>query len=339
MMPAPGDEADHGGRGEEGAEQAVGRQDPDQGERDRRHDHERRTERAEPGHDQDVDQHHHRAEGEAQVAEHLVGDLPLPVPLHGHVLGEERLAGHVTGDAAPVGQAHPVQRPVHAEDRVHRTLLLTGHVAGDVDHSLEILAVHEGRLGGRLHPDQLGERHQRAAAGPEPDPGQGVDPAPLVAGQPHEDRHVLLFGRQMRETRARPAERHPERVHHVLRRDAEQRRLLLVEHEAVAGLRILHVPVHVDHARRPLEDAEHPPRGVELGGPIVAVHLRHEGLQDRRARRDLGDLDARARGARDPRQHRAQPARDVVALDAPLSLGPEVHLDVGQVRSLPHRGK
>ena len=46
--------------------------------------------RPEPAHHQDVDQDHDHAERDAHVAEHLVGDLPLAVPLHG-------IAGGVVG--------------------------------------------------------------------------------------------------------------------------------------------------------------------------------------------------------------------------------------------------
>ena len=74
-------------------------QDAHQRQRDRRHDDQRRDEGLEPADDEDVDQHQHHREGDAQVAEDLVGDVPLAVPLHRELLGRERLCGAVLLDA------------------------------------------------------------------------------------------------------------------------------------------------------------------------------------------------------------------------------------------------
>ncbi len=40
--------------------------------------------------DQDRDEHQHDREGDAEVAEHLVGDLPLAVPLERRPVARER---------------------------------------------------------------------------------------------------------------------------------------------------------------------------------------------------------------------------------------------------------
>ena len=89
-----GDEADHRRRGEERAEHRVRRQDARRA----------RTgsasmmvsgvdERLEPADDQDVDEHQHGGERDAEIAEHLVGDVPLAIPLHRVARAVERLPG------------------------------------------------------------------------------------------------------------------------------------------------------------------------------------------------------------------------------------------------------
>ena len=67
---------------------------PDERERDGQHDRQRRDERLEPADDEDVDQHEHRREGDAEIAEDLVRDVPLAVPLH-RVLRRCRRAARV----------------------------------------------------------------------------------------------------------------------------------------------------------------------------------------------------------------------------------------------------
>ena len=61
------------------------REDADQRERNRRHDHERGQVIFEPAHHQHIDQDHHHAEGKAQVPEYLQGNMPLSIPLHGRL--------------------------------------------------------------------------------------------------------------------------------------------------------------------------------------------------------------------------------------------------------------
>ena len=69
----------------------MGRQDTDQGKGDRGHHHQRCEVVAKPADHQHVDQHHHQAEGQPQVAEDLKGDVPLAVPLDRRLQAAERL--------------------------------------------------------------------------------------------------------------------------------------------------------------------------------------------------------------------------------------------------------
>ncbi len=110
--PGERDHPDHRGGGEEGAAEPVGRKDPGQGERDRRHDDQRDQVGLEPGDHQQVDQHQHRGERDAEIAEHLVGDPPLAVPVEAHLLGE--LGGTRPGGRdprrSPAGPPSPAWR-------------------------------------------------------------------------------------------------------------------------------------------------------------------------------------------------------------------------------------
>jgi len=64
----------------------VGREDPHQREGDRSHDDEGSAQGLEPANYQDEYEDEHHGEGEPQVTEDLVGDLPLAVPLEGESL-------------------------------------------------------------------------------------------------------------------------------------------------------------------------------------------------------------------------------------------------------------
>ncbi len=83
------DEPDYRGCGEERTHKSMGGKDTHQRQRDRGHDDERGLEKLEPGHRQDIDQHQNRGECDAEILKHLQGDLSLPVPLHGELIGRE----------------------------------------------------------------------------------------------------------------------------------------------------------------------------------------------------------------------------------------------------------
>ena len=68
----------------------MGRQDPDEGQGNGRHDDQGHREGLEPGHNQDIDEDQDGGEGDAQVPEDLPGDLPLSVPHQEGLLGQGR---------------------------------------------------------------------------------------------------------------------------------------------------------------------------------------------------------------------------------------------------------
>ena len=85
-----GHEADHRSGREKRAQHTVRRQNADQRERNHHHDNQRREERPEPADHQDVNQHQHRGEGHAEVAEDLNRDVPFAVPFDGRLVVGER---------------------------------------------------------------------------------------------------------------------------------------------------------------------------------------------------------------------------------------------------------
>ena len=78
--PGQRNHADHRGRRELSPQQRMARHHTDHGQRDRRHNDQRHQIGAEPGHHQQIDQHHADRVGSAHIAEGLVGHLPLPIP-------------------------------------------------------------------------------------------------------------------------------------------------------------------------------------------------------------------------------------------------------------------
>ena len=58
------------------------RQDADQRQGNRRHNHQRHDERSEPSHHEHIDEHQHGGKREPQIAKHLNRDMPFTIPLH-----------------------------------------------------------------------------------------------------------------------------------------------------------------------------------------------------------------------------------------------------------------
>ena len=186
--PGAGNEADHRGGGEERAERGVRRQDADQRERDRQHDRHRARERLEPADHQDVDQHDHGRERDAEIAEHLVGDVPLAVPLHRVGRRVERLFGVVDVEGVAFRQPHRRQRPVHAEDGVDRALDLAGHIGRHVRHRAQVLVIDRLRF---RHRPGVGEFADRGLLRPEAKALHRIERAAPIARQPQHHRHGL----------------------------------------------------------------------------------------------------------------------------------------------------
>ena len=83
------------------AQQRVSGHDADHGQRDRRHDDQRRRIAFELGDDEQIDEDEPDAVGGAHVAKRFVGDLPFAVPFDGvFAIGVGRLADPVLAKRA-----------------------------------------------------------------------------------------------------------------------------------------------------------------------------------------------------------------------------------------------
>ena len=159
MMPAPGDEADHGGGGEERAEGQVPGQDADERERDRQQDGQGHGEGLEPADDEDGDEDEDDRESDPQVAEHLVGDLPFAVPFErGPVGGLRRLRRRGARPSSRSAGRRASIFSVEGGEGVDGALARARKVAEHVDHRLQVLVDDGLRLGCRVHARELAER-------------------------------------------------------------------------------------------------------------------------------------------------------------------------------------
>ena len=119
-------------------EQAVGGQDADQREGNRRHDDEWRHERLEPADDQAIYEDEDGGERDAEVAKDLVSDVPFAVPLQGVSLGSVGGRPCAARWHSPWG-LELVHFGAELEDGVDGTLHGAGDVAGHVGHREQVL--------------------------------------------------------------------------------------------------------------------------------------------------------------------------------------------------------
>ena len=146
--------------------------DADEGQRDRRQDHERQLERAELRDDEDVDAEYRDHECPAHVAEGDPGHLPFAIPEQRRMRFVVRLAVQRDSGfrrAAPVGLVDGIADGNHAVDR---RLECAGEFCG---HHLDRASVMaEDRERGRLarHRHDVAEFDHRALAGDARSPAQ-----------------------------------------------------------------------------------------------------------------------------------------------------------------------
>ena len=281
------------------------RQDADQRERNRQHDRQRRDERLEPADDQDVDQHQHRRERDAEIAEHLVGDVPLAVPLHRVLRAVERLmrvedlerrslraAGPTTARGSSAGSRRRDSRLRRRRRRSRRS-----PAAGSCDR----------RSAPRARARLASARRRRPAAGPEPQRSHRVERSAQRARQPQHDRHVL----------ARAADRAAGPPARRRRPSGRPTRPSALDTPAAAAFSSSTSSRHFGCGDSTYQSTSTTPCGVlerrrapsrasssrALG--IGPVDLGDERLQHRRTRRHLHDLDPRA----EPRRDRVEPRR------------------------------
>ncbi len=269
--------------------------------------------------------------------------MPFAVPFHRRLVVGKGLVEVVqlqpAAAAAEIGGVELAQAVVHVEDRVDRALDRAGDVAGDIGHILEVLAVQ--RLLDRLRADgdQFAQRHQRRRGGHVGTEGQveqGLDPGPVVDRQLEDDVDLLLVGRLVEQVERQAVDGDLEGPGDLALGDAVEGRLLLVDGQDLPGPRLFLEPVDVDHPCGLGEDLFDLGRQFQALPFVAAVDLGDQGLQHRRAGRDLGHGHRRPVSGGDGGDRRPHPLGDVVALLLPFALGFEVDLDVGHRRPRAH---
>ena len=157
--------ADHAGGGVLRAEQRMAGHHANDGQRNRRHDDQRRQVAAELRHHQQVDQDQAHAIGRAHVAKGFKGDLPFAVPLQ-RVVAQRILgrAEEVFHQRAAARRADACNGAAHLEHAVQRAVDLARHVGHHIVHRQQVLVEHRLLAQRIAHRDQFAQRHQAPAA-------------------------------------------------------------------------------------------------------------------------------------------------------------------------------
>ena len=133
------------------AHQGVARHDANDGERNRRHDDQRREVAAKLRHHQQVNQDQADRVGSTHVAECVIGNLQLAIPLDGV------LAVRVSGLVNPVfaqitraGQGRVFEFAANGKEAVQRRVQLARHVTKHIAHALQVFG-KQGLVDGAAH--------------------------------------------------------------------------------------------------------------------------------------------------------------------------------------------
>ena len=176
----------------------MGGQDTHEGQRNRRHDNQRRLEALEPADHQHVDQHENRGKGQAQIAKYFDGDVPLPIPPHGVAVGTLRHGGAlVLLHRVAVGQPDLVDRIAHFADCIDRALFLARNIARDINNRPQVLAIDAGVNCGLIQVGQFLKRDLTARRSRQLEVRKILDARPVCTRQAHSNRDILARVRIM----------------------------------------------------------------------------------------------------------------------------------------------
>ena len=154
------DHADHAGGRVLRAQQGVAWHHANDGQRDRRHDDQRREVAAELRHHQQVDEDQAHGVGGAHVAEGLKGDLPFAIPFDGVVAQRIRgLAHKIFHQRAATRGLDLRDGAAHLEHAVQRAVHLAGHVGHHKIHRQKVFVIDGLLAHGVAYRDQLTDGH------------------------------------------------------------------------------------------------------------------------------------------------------------------------------------
>ena len=129
----------------------------------------------------------------------------------------------------PLGTATASSRPRTPNIAVERAVGAAGHVADDVGHRQQVLAIARLLAQRGLHLHQLGERHARAVGAAHGHREQRVEPALLLRRQRDAHRHAVLRLPVVQRGHVVAGERRAQRGDDLGGRHAGERRLALVD--------------------------------------------------------------------------------------------------------------
>ena len=323
-----GNHADHAGCGVLRLQQGVARHDTNDGQRNRRHDDQRRQIRAKLGHHQQVNQHQPHRIGSPHIAECLVGDLPLTIPLDGVATPcVNRLADEKFAQGLAIRRLDFCDGAAHLEHAVQRAVQLARHVGGDkvhgqqilVDHGLLALAVGKG--------NQLSDRHQLARSATHGQLQQGRQIAMPLSGQLDQGGR-RVFAAVVQIGGGFTGQPRTQSGHDGLLGNAQGSCLAAVHQQQLARCSRNAAVIDVHHAVGLFKDGAY---GLGHAAPafgIGTINFSHDGCHHRWAWRHLHHFDVGTPALTNGLQLGAQPCGNGVALRFALVLFHQLDLDV-----------
>ena len=110
----------------------MARHHADDGERDGRHNDQRRHVRFKLRHHQQINQDETDPVSNPHIAESFVGDLPFAVPLYGELaVGILRLFDKILTQRATFGELHTADFGTHAKQAIQGAIQLACHIGND----------------------------------------------------------------------------------------------------------------------------------------------------------------------------------------------------------------
>ena len=189
---------------------------------------------------------------------------------------------------------------------------------------------------GYLVVHELAQGHRLAAAARHLQPQHGRQVGSRGPVEPHHQRDIFLGAVHVQQAGGVSGRSRLHGPRDVVLGDAVQRGLLFVHQQAILGLVVFHVPIHVHHAVGALPQVADAPRDSDPLLERRPVDLRHQRFEHRRPGRHFRHLDARSEALRDGQETLPHLFGDLVALQFAIALGQQVDLDIGHVRTAAH---
>ena len=184
-----------------------------------------------------------------------------------------------------------------------------------------------------VHAHQLRKRHSPAGGRRNHQRLQGIDIGALSQRHPQKYFHRLSFPIHVHHTGRTSAQRNLYTCGNISGGDAALGRTRAIHDKGYFVLIRFHEPVHIDDPFRFVEYVTHLPCNFYLAGCLRPVNFRDQRAQDRRAGRQLGNLDPGAATVGDTLEFRTHALCDIMALRLAVGLADQVDLYVCDITS------